>query len=529
MDEIDALAQVQEYLRRGSEVFGQAEAELKREQYEHAHTMFSKALVDFERGCDMLAALESASLDKAQIQLRDTLQAQLDTHRKQSKNYLQELEDQHSMNTNLTERGPWFISNTSSPWNPVPRVMTVTKRASSSSDSRTRKPTSCHLRAPTWFSSTLRAISWSFLCTANLSSSAVNGFIRSWMNSLLCVYNLAFTSSPAASEFCSAMFVGYRGHTFHKQRAIEGESVENSAVGVVLSADLSPPLIKQFETILENQTTFCKKTPDADDDEILELSTSAVEREEALAEAEAPADGWENTVSRWLISGAHTVADVIRTAAHIGGAMIRSGGESIRARLTHSDGNLHIDPRVQASVATLKGATATTYRVTAYTVDKVFWLAERSAKAVSPYVLRFVGTGSGKGNGLTGKVVHVAKSGGVGALTILAGLEDAALVLTKELADESTSTVRHRYGDEAAELARDSLETVSNSAKAYTTFRRLGRKALTRHAVKKTAAEVLREHEGTMKQSASNPGPTQEQRHMASLLPPPPPRSPYQA
>ena len=68
-----------------------------------------------------------------------------------------------------------------------------------------------------------------------------------------------------------------------------------------------------------------------------------------------------------------------------------SGGASLRSRLTQSDGNVHIDPRVTGSVEVAKAATHKTYKVAAYTVDKVRSCCLPSRPVVSSDALRFFG------------------------------------------------------------------------------------------------------------------------------------------
>lgn len=101
--------------------------------------------------------------------------------------------------------------------------------------------------------------------------------------------------------------------------------------------------------------------------------------------------------------------------------------------------------------------------------------------------------------------MRIAKSTGVGVLTIIAGLEEAARVvvmagltlfiflkvLASEVAGETEATVRHRYGDDAASLAKTSLQvrfllfyffniiqSVGNITHVYTTTNRLKYKSI---------------------------------------------------
>eukprot|EP00045_Choanoeca_perplexa_P014374 m.168797 g.168797 ORF g.168797 m.168797 type:complete len:511 (-) comp16657_c0_seq2:2398-3930(-) len=313
---------------------------------------------------------------------------------------------------------------------------------------------------------------------------------------------------------------------------------DDTAMGVLLPPTMAAVDVKAFEELLDEYTTLCKSQPDEEEEEVLEIVTAGVLAEQAgpVEPTEVtPATSWDARVSSWLLSGATVVAESLKGVAEIGGSFIRSGGESLRSRLTRADGNVHVDPRVQASVEIAKEASHATYRVTAYTVDQVLELAGRAAKTVAPMVSRALGNPKG-GNGLSRKVAHVAKSGGVGLLTVVAGLEEAGRVLVTELASESTATVRHRYGDDAAQVARSSMDVVGNTAGIYTSLRRVRTKAVAKFAVKRTAVEVLDEHKRFLEAEANcddenddmmavdggvHPSATQKP-SLQALLPPPP-------
>eukprot|EP00730_Choanoeca_flexa_P015297 TRINITY_DN6993_c0_g1_i4.p1 TRINITY_DN6993_c0_g1~~TRINITY_DN6993_c0_g1_i4.p1 ORF type:complete len:530 (+),score=123.32 TRINITY_DN6993_c0_g1_i4:97-1686(+) len=284
----------------------------------------------------------------------------------------------------------------------------------------------------------------------------------------------------------------------------ESDAVDSdTAIGILLPNDTPVDKLKQLEQLLDEHATLCKSQPDAEEEEVLEIASVGILAQE-LEQAPVQQD-WDDRISSWLLSGASVLADTLKGAAEIGGTFIRSGGESLRQRLQRPDKDVHIDSRVKASVTVAKEASHVTYRVTAYTVDQVFALAGRAAKSVAPMVSRAFGHSSGSGSGLSKKVVHVAKSGGVGLLTVIAGLEEAGQVLAKEMASESTATVRHKYGDDAAEVARASLDVVGNTAGIYTSLKRVKTKAVAKYAVKRTAVEVLHEHREQLKQAEKDP------------------------
>jgi len=139
-------------------------------------------------------------------------------------------------------------------------------------------------------------------------------------------------------------------------------------------------------------------------------------------------------------------------------------------------------------------------KVSGYLVNKLGDLTLRLAKRISASAERRIGQSSQKGAGVFHDVVTVGGAGIGGAAAVYVTLENAARVLAKSIANETVLVVDHRFGEEAASVAKDVSYSAYNSVVAYQNVESLGIRAIAKRTAKHTGIQLLKDLSGSSKQ-----------------------------
>eukprot|EP00050_Salpingoeca_kvevrii_P005064 m.268578 g.268578 ORF g.268578 m.268578 type:complete len:612 (+) comp11078_c2_seq3:444-2279(+) len=289
---------------------------------------------------------------------------------------------------------------------------------------------------------------------------------------------------------------------------------EDSGVVLILEKEVSEQDIQRLECLLAEYCDFRALTQEGDheegeeeDDKDLEEGLSAaIEDAENSTQGEKQQDQHEDEeseepedfgtrVASAIETGAHWLGVGILKTAEIGGRLISSGGSAIRSKLAPATEDKPVPQRVKNGVIVAKRVANTSFRVSGYLLQRAYACTDHIVSRIVPHVNLDGGEDDGdrRGNGRSRKsqAVHIARSTVTSVTDVFDRLEDAGVALARGLADETTSTVNHRYGSEAAAVTQDSLDTLGSAGRTALTVKKLTYKSLARSAAKRTAKEMI--------------------------------------
>ncbi|XP_040040611.1 spartin b isoform X2 [Gasterosteus aculeatus] len=227
-------------------------------------------------------------------------------------------------------------------------------------------------------------------------------------------------------------------------------------VGVVLSSELPAADRKLFQDLLAQSTDLRVQPPDEAADTInLGQKVSIVAPEEtaaAVTEEEKALPEWSEKVSSGILTGASWLSWGLVKGAEFTGMAIHKGASKLREHITPEDRPAHVNPTVTRGLHVAKQATGGAVKVSQFLVDGVCMVAGCVGRELAPHVKKHGGKlipesmkkdKDGRSN-IDGAMV-VAASGVQGFATMWTGLEVAAKDITKSVAAETVTTVKHKF------------------------------------------------------------------------------------
>ncbi|XP_029964064.1 spartin b isoform X1 [Salarias fasciatus] len=285
-------------------------------------------------------------------------------------------------------------------------------------------------------------------------------------------------------------------------------------VGVVLSSELPAADRELFQDLLSQMTDLRVQVPDEAADSInlsQKVSIAAPEppaaaagggeEEEEESEGEKPLPEWSEKVASGILTGASWLSWGLVKGAEYTGKAIHIGASKLREHITPEDKPAHVSPTVTKSLHVAKQATGGAVKVSQFLVDGVCAVAGCVGRELAPHVKKHGGKlipesmkkdKEGRSN-LDGAMV-VAASGVQGFATMWTGLEVAAKDIAKNVASETVTTIKHKYGA-AAGLATDhAVNSAMNVGITAFNIDNLGIKAVVKKTGKHTAQAILEDY-----------------------------------
>ncbi|CAL8333713.1 unnamed protein product [Boreogadus saida] len=298
-----------------------------------------------------------------------------------------------------------------------------------------------------------------------------------------------------------------------------------SYVGVVLSAELPAADRELFQDLLAQMTELRVQPPDEAADSI-NLSQKVPlapppQQGAAAASALVPArprqaatgeeeedpeenDGlpeWSERVASGILTGASWLSWGLVKGAEYTNIAIQKGASKLREHITPEDTPTQVSPSVAKSLQVAKQATGGAVRVSQFLVDGVVTVAGCVGREMAPHVKKHGGKlipesmkkdKDGRSN-IEGAMV-VAASGVQGFATMWTGLECAAKNITTNVASETVTTVKHKYGSAAGQATDLAMNSAINVGVTAFNIDNLGIKAVVKRTGKQTAAALLEDY-----------------------------------
>ncbi|XP_026154343.1 spartin b isoform X2 [Mastacembelus armatus] len=276
-------------------------------------------------------------------------------------------------------------------------------------------------------------------------------------------------------------------------------------VGVVLSSELPAADRELFQDLLSQMTDLRVQAPDEAADSInLSQKVSITEPEEAVpavAEEEKALPEWSEKVASGILTGASWLSWGLVKGAEFTGKAIHKGASKLREHITPEDKPTHVSPTVTKSLHVAKQATGGAVKVSQFLVDGVCAIAGRVGRELAPHVKKHGGKlipeslrkdKDGRSN-IDGALV-VAASGVQGFATMWTGLEEGAKNITKSVASETVTTVKHKYGAAAGQATDQAVNSAINVGITAFNIDNLGIKAVVKRTGKHTAEAILEDY-----------------------------------
>ncbi|CAL8363961.1 unnamed protein product [Merluccius merluccius] len=297
-----------------------------------------------------------------------------------------------------------------------------------------------------------------------------------------------------------------------------------SYVGVVLSAELPAADRELFQDLLSQMTDLRVQPPDEEADSINLSQKVPLASQQGASSASARAQGpkasageeveeeqeednvnglpeWSEKVASGILTGASWLSWGLVKGAEYTGMAIHKGASKLREHITPEDTPTQVNPTVAKSLQVAKQATGGAVRASQFLVDGVCTVAGCVGRELAPHVKKHGGKlipesmkkdKDGRSN-IDGAMV-VAASGVQGFATMWTGLEFAAKNITTNVASETVTTIKHKYGTAAGQATDLAVNSAINVGVTAFNIDNLGIKAVVKRTGKQTAAALLEDY-----------------------------------
>ncbi|XP_047248403.1 spartin b isoform X2 [Girardinichthys multiradiatus] len=276
-------------------------------------------------------------------------------------------------------------------------------------------------------------------------------------------------------------------------------------VGVVLSSELPAADRDSFKDLLSQMTDLRVQSPDEAADSVnlsQKVSISAPEETQpAETEEENGLPEWSEKVANGILTGASWLSWGLVKGAEYTGKAIQKGASKLREHITPEDKPTDVGPTVTKSLYVAKQATGGAVKVSQFLVDGVCTVANCVGRELAPHVKKHGGKlipesmkkdKDGRSN-IDGAMV-VAASGVQGFATVWNGLEVAAKDITTNVAAETVTTMKHKYGSAAGQATDNAVNSAINVGITACNIDNLGIKAVVKRTGKQTAQAILEDY-----------------------------------
>lgn len=287
-----------------------------------------------------------------------------------------------------------------------------------------------------------------------------------------------------------------------------------SAVGLMLPDTIPLSERQHFEGMLRSLTVMRQQ-------EMTPTEMTPTDQGEATRQVEKPgeqqvSEGEEQAststmISKGLLTAAEYITWGVEKGAEKASSLMKMGSEKLRARLAPEESPKQIDPKVQKGIEYVRVGSHVAVKVSSFIVTKLGQATMALAREAAPhirkqgekYLPKSLKEQSSDGKSTMDGVIEVAASGLKGFGTVFMGLEGAAKVLGKNLANETVNVVSHKYGKDAGQLTEHTLYSAGNIAMTAYNANHLGVKAIAKRAAKDTGKAVLHDFAEQRKEKGS--------------------------
>eukprot|EP00056_Hartaetosiga_gracilis_P014202 m.239949 g.239949 ORF g.239949 m.239949 type:complete len:409 (-) comp14319_c0_seq1:157-1383(-) len=268
----------------------------------------------------------------------------------------------------------------------------------------------------------------------------------------------------------------------------EVDDEQSFCVAIFLPSDIDSELMEKFVYALNLASNLCILNESEDGNEEVVSQRPLIEGPDNNLHLAVVKRDWDDVWSERIAYSSGKVASTIGTCAEYGSTLIKKAGSSVRSKLKPREKDVEVGTTTKAILHGTERTTAAITTTLSWVVNGVWSVAEGTMRVVGSWVLaRFPSSN----NNVSKKWAKVLQSGGVGALLVLDSLVQASDTLMDSAATETTETVRHKYGQDAAYCVEKSAKTFKN-AKAMSRFtKQFAYKTVVKKGAKTVATVVM--------------------------------------
>uniref|UniRef100_A0A1A7XKF9 Spartin n=1 Tax=Iconisemion striatum TaxID=60296 RepID=A0A1A7XKF9_9TELE len=270
-------------------------------------------------------------------------------------------------------------------------------------------------------------------------------------------------------------------------------------VGVVLSSELPAAQRDLFQDLLSQMTDLRVQVCHVHNAVVTFFTPEEAEPAEAEEDKDLPE--WSEKVASGILTGASWLSWGLVKGAEYTGKAIQMGASKLREHITPEDKPTLVSPTVTKSLHVAKQATGGAVKVSQFLVEGVCTVAGCVGRELAPHVKKHGGKlipesmrkdKDGRSN-IDGAMV-VAASGVQGFAAVWTGLEVAAKDITKNVAAETVTTIKHKYGAAAGQATDNAVNSAINVGITAFNIDNLGIKAVVKRTGKQTAQTILEDY-----------------------------------
>ena len=263
------------------------------------------------------------------------------------------------------------------------------------------------------------------------------------------------------------------------------------AVGVIIPDSVTPERKMELESLLSEYTVLRRQDstgPSQPD----RLSQADQRRSSETQEYTS------TKIASGIVGTAEWIAGGLSKGAIKTSELVKRGSTKLKENIQVESNPTHIGSKTQQGVYYAKQASGVAVTVSGFVVSQLGKATMALGRQAAPHIRKqgekylpqvFASNGEGRSN-IDG-VAEVAAGGIAGFSTVYVGLENAAKVLSKSIADGTTDVVQHKYGADAGELTHNVLYTTGYLALTTQNVGNLGTKAIAKRMAKDTGKAVL--------------------------------------
>lgn len=299
---------------------------------------------------------------------------------------------------------------------------------------------------------------------------------------------------PLHPKVSPAFKTGYDAYIFPNNTSV-GEFV-----GLMFDEVISPEVRHAFEDILSTYTVFMAQHGTPTYGEALipdKTKAEIIGRDQAIAETEMPYDTNTKTgkLAASFITGTKFLTKQLASGVVMAENLIGKASKNVHDRVVPNAEPVKVHRGLHATARGLRATSDVTVKASSYVVSKIGQLTLGLARTFAPNFGKVETKVLEDGTVQTTKLSGLKGIGHAGITSfgiLYESSENAAKHLATNLANESISVVKYKYGEDASVLTENAAYAVGNAALTAYHVGGIGPKSVARKVVKQTAKETVK-------------------------------------
>lgn len=264
------------------------------------------------------------------------------------------------------------------------------------------------------------------------------------------------------------------------------QSNDGSAIGMIVPSDYDDLVLDILVSILKG---IVKENGEIEFGDFTKLN----EENDRVKRSAA------DKVSAGIVNSAYWISSGLVKTAQATGSLIDYSTPYILSRVQSVDDQPPISNKIQTSVTVAKSLSGYAAQGTTFLAEKVGGAMNSFGRYLAPHVQRqgskfliyTTGIDESKAETTMTETLKIASGTAEAISTIYSGLETSASILGRNIADNSVTVIRHKYGETYGNTANSTFDTVGNLIAVNKSFNILTPKGLVKSSAKGAGKGIL--------------------------------------